>query len=281
MKLVKLDKDLYSLPSKWPELTNEQVIFLAKLLLQDGSYTKLKVIYCLYLMGLNLKYANPVMVNHERLYYVKHSRTKVYLLSIEQIYSLVAGIEWLFFNQETPDGKQISVNPRLTANPVRDIKIRLTKLRGPDDALGNITYIEFMFAETYLYRYESTQDSKWLAMFIATLWRPLKKGTVEPFDQVKLERWAKRTAKIKPHVALAIRWYYAGSKYFLSTKYKHVFGGASAGKPQDPFEGYMKLATTLSSADATKTNDLMNTSLYFALSALDAMLEASEHNKKK
>jgi hypothetical protein len=281
MKLVKLDRDLYSLASKWPELTNEQILFLAKLLLQDGSFTKLKVIYCLYLMGLNLKYSNPVYLNGEVLYYVKHSRTKVYLLSLEQIYTLVAGIEWIFYNQETPEGKQVSINPRLTANPVRDIKIRFTKLRGPDDALGNITYIEFMFAETYLYRYESTKDSKWLAMFIATLWRPLKKGTVEPFDQTKLERWAHRTARIKPHVAMTIRWYYSGCKYFLSLKYPRVFGGAGDGKPKDPFEGYMKLATTLSSADATKTNDLMYTSLYFALSALDVMIEASEKTKSK
>lgn len=280
MKIVKLDSDLYYLPSTWKELTHDQVLFLAKLFLQDNSFIKLKVIYCLYLMGLNLKYANPVTVDGESLYYVKHSRKKVYLLSIEQIYSIVAGIDWLFPKLDTDESKQI--NPRLTANPIRDIKIRFSTFRGPDDALGNITYIEFMHAETYLYRFETTQDSKWLAMFIATLWRPMLKGTVLPFNQEKIERWAKRTAKVKPHIALAVKWYYTGCKHFLAKEFPKPFEGSAAeGKPKDPFKGYLQLATTLTSADATKTNDLMNTSLYFALSALNAMLEAHEKNKSK
>lgn len=279
MKIVKLDSDLYSLPSNWKELTSEQVLFLAKLFIQDSSFTKLKVIYCLSLMGLSLKYANPVTVEGERLYYVKHSRTKVYLLSIEQIYSIAEGIDWIFTKNETQEGKDISISPKLIFNPVKDIEIRFTKLRGPDDALGNITYIEFMHAETYLYRYQSTGESKWLAMFIATLWRPMKRGTVVPFDQIKVERWAKRTAHIKPQVALAIKWYYSGCKNFLAKEFPRPFEGGSDGKAKDPFKGYLKLATTLSSADATKTTELMNTSLYFALGALDAMLEANEKQK--
>lgn len=230
-------------------------------------------------MGLKLKYADPVTIGDDKMYYIKHSRKRIYLLSLEQIHTIIAGVEWLFYNIDTPNGKQVSINPRLVFNPARNIKIRFAKLRGPEDGLGNISFYEFMHAETFLYRYNKTNDNQWLAMFIATLWRPMRKGTVLPFDYVKLERWAKRTVKVKPHVALAMVWYYEGCKYFLSTQFPDVFTGGGVGKPTDPFKGYMDLTATLAGADPTKMEAVRHANLYDTLGALQQMIKQSEKRK--
>lgn len=276
MRTVKLDSDSYTLPSRWQELTTNDIVTLAKLYLQSNNYVKLKVVFCLYLMGLRLKYANPVDIDGDKCYYIKHSNRRVYLLGLEQIHQIVSGVEWIFYNEDTPEGRRISINPRLTANPFRRLKVRFSTLVGPDDALGDISFLEFAFAETYLYRYAKSQNKHWLDMFIATLWRPVKNGNRVEFDQQKIEQWAKRTARIKPAVALAMQWYYAGCKYFLSRKYPKVFTPTGSGGSGDPFEGYMDLTGTLAKSDPTKFADVHNANLYFTLISLEQMLEAAK-----
>ncbi len=280
MRNIKLDNDSYTLQSKWSELTPKQVIDLAKIYLAGNGFIRLKVVYCLYLMGLRLKYSNPVMLDGKSLYYVKYNRKRVYLLSLEQIYSIVSCIEWIFYTEKTADGPKISINPRLIFNPAKQIKVYFTKLQGPDDGLGNISFMEFIHAETFLFRYNSTADPKWLAMFIATLWRPVKNGKLTEFDQSKVDRWAKRTAKIKPEVSLALTWYYQGCKFFLSNKFKRVFSGVG-GKATDPFEGFLNLTSTLAGADVTKMERVRASSLYDTLTALEQMLQAQEEQQKK
>ena len=279
MKTITLDGDTYTIPSNWRELTPEQVLMLAKIFNQNSQLSRLKIVFCLALMGLKLKYANPVTVDDEKMYYIQHSRKRVYLLGLEQIHSLIASVEWLFYNMDTPQGKQVSINPRLVSNPVKNLKIRFSTLRGPDDGLNRISFIEFMYAETFLYRYQRTNEHHWLAMFIATLWRPMRKGNVVPFDYDKVEQWAKRTAKVKPHIAMAIMWYYEGCKYFLSTQFPDVFIGGGTGKPTDPFKGYMDLTATLAAADPTKMEQVRQANLYDTLGALQQMIKQSKKRK--
>lgn len=278
MRIVKIDNDSYTLPSKWQELSTSDMLMLARLYLQSNNYIKLKVGFCLYLMGLRLKYSNPVVVDDMNCYYVKHNKKSVYLLGLEQIYQLVAGIEWIFYNEETPEGHKISINPRFNFNPFPRLKVRYSILVGPDAALGNVTFLEFMFAETYLYRYGKTHNTKWLAMFISTLWRPTKKGNRMEFDQQKVEQWAVRTERIKPAVALVMQWYYDGCKYFLSRRFPNVFT-PSGETPTDPFDSYMKLTATLAKADPTKFNDVRSANLYDTLESLEQMLEAAKPKK--
>lgn len=279
MITITLDGDAYTIPSNWRELTPEQVIMLARIFNQNSHLSRLKIVFCLALMGLKLKYSDPVTVGDDKMYYIQHSRKRVYLLSLEQIYSLITAVEWLFYNMDTPQGKQVSINPRLVFNPVKNLKIRFSTLRGPDDGLSKISFIEFVYAETFLYRYQKTKDQKWLAMFIATLWRPIRKGNVLPFDYDKLEQWSKRTIKVKPHIAMAIMWYYEGCKYFLGTQFADVFTGGGVGKAVDPFKGYMDLTTMLSGADPTKTELVRLANLYDTLGALQQMIKQSEKRK--
>lgn len=281
MKSVKFDNDSYTLPEKWSELSDDEILFLAKLHLKNKEFVKFKTIYCLYLLGLRLKFSTPVMLKGELLYYVKHSRTRVYLLSAEQIHALNSAIDWLFTSENVDNVRKVLVNSKLVRNPVKNICVRFKKYRGPDDGLGNITYSEFMHAETFLHRFDTNNDSKWLAMFLATLWRPVKNGTVEPFNQDKLERRAKMLSKVKPHIILAIRWYYSGCKAFLAKEFPLTFSpSVSTAKPSDPFKGYLDLANTLSSSDATKVESLLNTNIYFALRALEDMISKAEKTQQ-
>ena len=281
MKHITIDNDHLTVPSKWSELTTDQVITLAKLVGQNTSYFNISVRYCLYLLGLKPRLYPPIVVDGESLYYVKgRNSSNKYLLSTTQVHALAQSFDWLYRRTHNPDETvTVGVNPLLTDNPVKDIKIRFTTLRGPEAVLGNITWIEFIFAETFLARYNSTSDPKWLAQFIATLWRPLNKGTVVPFEQGKVERHARRTIRIKPHIALAAIWFYNGCKDFLSKEYPRPFSTAGGGKAKDPFKGYMDLTVTLARADATKAEKVLEANLHFTLKSLDMMIQANEKKK--
>lgn len=280
MHNITIDSDNYSLKSKWSELTTDEVIGLANIYMSGNDYSRLKIVCCLYLLGLKLKYADPVLLDGKLLYYVKHSRKRVYLLSLEQMQCLITSVEWLFYNEHTPEGKKISINPRLTFNPVKKIKLCFTSLVGPDDFLGNITFTEFIHAETFLYRYNTTGDRSWLSKFMATLWRPIRKGKVVNFDQELIERWSWRTEKVKPDIALAIMWFYQGCKFYLSKKFPRVFMG-STGKTTDPFDSFMDLTSTLAGADATKMDAVRSANLYDTLKALEQMLTVQDDYAKQ
>lgn len=276
MKTITIDNDTLTVPSRWGELTTDQVLTLAKLVGQNVSYFNISVRYCLYLLGLKPRLYPPIMVDGESLYYVKgRNKKNKYLLSTTQVHAIGKSFDWLFKRQYTENKVNIALNPLLTSNVVKDIKVRFSTLRGPEDVLGNISWAEFVFAETYLARYHKTNDPKWLAHFLATLWRPLCWGTVLPFSQAKVTQQAKRTIRVKPHIALAAIWYYEGCKAFLAREYPRPFGGGGASKA-DPFKGYMDLTVTLARADATKAEDVLNANLHFTLKSLDVMLQQNE-----
>lgn len=279
MKTITLDGDTYTVPSNWRELTPNQVLSLAKIYMQHKQLSHLKVVFALTLMGLQVKYSNPVTIGETKIYYVKHQSKRVYLLSIDQILSIISEFGWLFQSNYSPQGVQVYINPGLVVNPVRNLKVRFSSLRGPDDGLTGISFIEFMYAETFLYRYQKTTDPHWLNMFIATLWRPLRKGSTLPFNHDKLEQWAKRTARVKPHIAMAIMWYYEGCKHFISTQFPDVFGGGGSSKPTDPFKNYMDLTATLAKADPTKMEQVRQANLYDTLAGLQLMIKESEKRK--
>lgn len=220
------------------------------------------------------------MVDGESLYYVKgRNKKNKYLLSTTQVHAIGKSFDWLFKRSYTENTVSIALNPLLTSNVVKDIKIRFSTLRGPEDVLGNISWAEFVFAETFLARYNTTGDPKWLAQFMATLWRPLRKGARISFDQSKVEQHARRTIRIKPHVALAAIWFYNGCKEFLSKEYPRPFSAAGGGKSRDPFKGYMDLTVTLARADATKAEKVLEANLHFTLKSLDMMIQANEKKK--
>lgn len=282
MKTIAIDNDNFIVPSKWNDLAPEQVMTLAKLVQQNASYFNISVKFCLYLLGLKPKLYHPILVDGESLYYVRGKSNKnKYLLSTAQVHALVKSFSWLFVShRDESDAITMGVNPLVNYNPVKDIKVRFTKLRGPDDVLGNISWMEFIFAETFLTRYNMTGDIKWLAQFLAVLWRPLKDGNILPFEQSKVERQACRTIRINHNTALVATWFYAGCKAFLAKKYPRALGGSGGGKQSDPFEGYMDLTVTLAKTDKASPDSVLGTNLHFVLKSLDIMLQQQQQQKR-
>lgn len=274
-----IDKEPYSIASKWSELTAEQVLTLARWFGKSQAYHRIKIEFAFYLLGLKVMIRKPIDTLDGYLYYVTSNRKKIHLLSTASVAAVARQVDWLFRTYNTATGDSISLNPLLINNPVRDIKIRFCTLRGPDDGLGNITFREFIFAETFLHRYHTTQQPAWLAKFMATLWHPMRFGIAQPFRQEKVDQWSKRTLRIKPHVAMAIGWYYQGSKEFLMRKYPHVFS-VGGGKSTDPFESYMHLTATLARSNPTQMEQVRDANIHDTLVSLEQMIKDSKPKRK-
>lgn len=48
-------------------------------------------------------------------------------------------------------------------------------LYGPADALSNVRFLEFVFADSYFVAYASSQEEKWLDLLLAVLYRPQRR----------------------------------------------------------------------------------------------------------
>lgn len=107
---------------------------------------------------------------------------------------------------------------------------------GPADLLVNLSFAEFIAAESYLFRYLQKQDAASLHGFIATLYRPQRwfhsvrkrlgdytGDNREPFNEHLVAGRAKHLAKLPVTQKAAILAWYKGCRSMLERLYPEVF----------------------------------------------------------
>lgn len=123
----------------------------------------------------------------------------------------------------------------LTKNNLPFIKtgfLKLNKLAGPMDNFRNMTFSEFMFADTFLGKSSRAKDEKtkqfFLNHFIACLYRPIDKNAVPgdlriKFNEFTIEQRAKQVSKLSPITKQMIVTWYKGCRAELENKNPEVF----------------------------------------------------------
>ena len=108
----------------------------------------------------------------------------------------------------------------------------------PADELGNVSFLEFAFADAYFVAYCQGQEGKWLDHLLGTLYRP-QRARYRPhaadyggdrradFNENLIERYAARLAPLPQVTKLLVFAWYQGCRRALEQRYPHVFTPAN------------------------------------------------------
>jgi len=293
MKTISINGDEYKLPTRWNELTTRQFMAISALSLQENPPTAIRTMALFSLLGLTVNQANERKIEGEICFYVSNGK-KNYLLRTTDILFMCAPLNFMFSITENKKGEQqYQFNSKLFRQLIPSIKIKNETFYGPDDALTNVLFKEFIRCETYFSKFLKDNNPFHADCLIATLYRPQKKDynpedtafdgdRREIVNDFLIEKRAAKFAPMDPVTRQAILFFYEGCKFFLTEKYPHVFdsGESSGGKRQDTFENYMRLVTMLAKNDATQTNAWLDTNLHAVMLAMDnARIEQEELEK--
>ncbi|MBC6988573.1 hypothetical protein [Hymenobacter sp. BT491] len=116
------------------------------------------------------------------------------------------------------------------------VRSRTPHLYGPRDSFRNLTFAEFIFADTFFLRYLQTNEEAWLNKLVAVLYRPQREDyrphaasyggdRREDFNEHLLDARAGYMARVPHYVKLAVLLYYQGCRRELERRYQRVFEG--------------------------------------------------------
>lgn len=183
----------------------------------------------------------------------------------------------LTFLPKKPDkeGKRL-LRPTVKKQPFPVLKLRFRKYIGYKNALTDMLFGEFIFAETYYYRYLKTKDEAWLNRLLAVLYVGLKTASGRSLARENIEQNAAIIAKLPPYIKLAIRFFYDGSKEQLAEEFPSILGsgGSASGKAKDPFKDFHKITIAMASANPTDAEDVRSSLLYDALESFEQTTKA-------
>ena len=119
----------------------------------------------------------------------------------------------------------------------------------PADALANVSFLEFAFADAYFVAYCQTREPQWLDQLVGTLYRPQRAG-YDPraadyagdrravFNENLLEHHAARLARLPLATKLLLFTWYRGCRHALEQRYPHVFTPATEEQARSHPDGW-------------------------------------------
>lgn len=273
MATIGINGEKYELKD-WNQLNKNELIRLAFLATQKMSIYQLCISFFLMMTGFRLAGKKPVQRGNEICYMVKKGKKQL-LISEVGFTSIVEAIRSHFFVSSKPG--EYTINPKLHVNTFNKFKLGGTWYQSPKNALSNLIFEEYIYTETYFYRYNKTKDEKWLNLLISVLYKPKIINANTNFDIAVCKANALKIAKIDEAYKLLVLWYYIGSKNFLAGKFRFLFnGGVDDGL--DPFESFLKLTSQLA-GKPHENEKVRQTKLYDVLANLNGLAETA-YNKK-
>ena len=128
-----------------------------------------------------------------------------------QIHNLLPLFDWV---------EQIAFNKVF----IEQIKIGGIYFHGPKDGYENLTFDEFIVADTYFIRFLNSMDLQDLYRMIYALYRPCDpSGTRFPLKEFNLDQYSNAISKINPHLILAIVFNYRIIRRWIEQSYPLVF----------------------------------------------------------
>lgn len=207
-------KFLQEFPSEMEELTEQQFIYfageLAKVLAGEASIDDLKT-------NIVFKFLD---IRHNRKHYNDlTTQTKVEIS--ENVYRVAELLDYFF----VLDGDKVSINLSWTKNFIRKVKHHIWPCYGPDNALTDISFLEYKDANLYFRNYSQSKDEADLNRLVAVLYRPkyiLSKKI--KYNPEKLDKRALKMAKLPFNVRFGIYLFYSACENFLKNGTIHLDG---------------------------------------------------------
>lgn len=296
MHEIYINRTLINLPGEWDELTREQLKFVAGAGTMNLTETALKLNLLFYIGGVQVLHVNPFTLGDdpESLYAVKLKDGSQAYITASQLFEITTVFNFLFkkvYKDDILTG--ITLDSKLTRNVIYFFQLNGKRYYGPSSRLFNVTFSEFIHAETNCKRYLETRKQEYLDKLIAVLYRPsinrikvlsnnYKGDRRSAFNDHKIDYLAQKYHKLDRNTRGAIFLFYQGCQWWYQQQFPHVFGKKSGG--DDNSLGFLGLVDALTGGDVTKTEEirrsyLMDVMVHLEKAAID--YEKMEEKLKK
>jgi hypothetical protein len=300
MHEVKINGTALRFPSEWNELTRHHLELIAGLCFGNLNLNEMrfKSFLLFYIAGIHVKemdaFRDPESKS-ELLYQVSLADHSVAYLSPKQIVTIADGFDFIFERKEK-DGEitSVSLDSKLTKNLIPRFKVRATHYYGPSDRLFNISFAEYIHAETNANRFLKDKDVTYLDKLIAVLYRP-ERSDVHPgseeyngdrrikFNDHKIDERAEKISRINHNLKYAILLFYQGCQRWYHQQFPHVFSYKKGSKGDGL--GFLGLVDALTDGDVTKNEKvrssyLVDVMVHLERSAIEYEKQAERLKKK-
>lgn len=243
-------------PTKWKELTNKQLLFVAKLFLSEFANVQFRFLtHALVKFG-NVK-IKKILIGAYRL---KLKKEKPFIISTSKMVSVVSSLQWIL-------DEVTELHPLKQIRKAKPVHYRLYKTK----------FIQFLTAENFYVAYTDTKKEEYLNALIATLYQ--RPGKVFNDNLVKKRaRYFKYVSLYKKYTAYL---WYSGFRWYVAQECPNMFEGDSSGNVKIR-EHIMNMIRGLTEGDVTK-NEMVTDKVdtWDALYELDAKVKQINEMKAK
>ncbi len=285
MKKVEINgKYITHLPTKWTELTRKQLKSLCRLTLTAADHTTLKVMLVLSFANLAISKRNMIIIDNEMHHWFYSRKTGNVLLPNAVMQIVSNTLNFLF----TVRKKKHYLESQLYLQRFPYFVNRFfRKLHGPDSALFNITWLEFMKLETtYSQMGEDPEAINRLAGILyrtGNRTRNSKTGDKRiEYNDFDLPKYTRRAKRLRAWQLLYIRLFYEGCRAYIIQRHPHAFGdGGTPSEPKPLIQAFNELTNALTSNDPTKAETIRKTRLWDILPAMEQNAKTAKELKEK
>jgi len=289
MQQLTINTDVFHLPSAWNELSAKQLLKITEFAGEEVPLYQFFIKIILVITGLVPLKVPEVEGTGTQCFWFKRG-DNVYLISSDDIAFICSRMKF-FFSVKQENGRDIYyIESSLTKNLIPIVQVNGKTFYGPADALTNITFEEYIHAETNLDHFRQTHSTKYINRLIATLYRPsngidkssfeYKGDPREPFNDFLIDTRAQVIKDLPDAEKEAIMLFYNGCRKFIAGKFPNVFSG-SGKSAEDVFMEYMKLVNSLADSDITKKEQIRKAYLYDVFITLEDLIIEQKKLLKK
>lgn len=261
MRKLTIANKTIEVPSEWNELLDEQLKLLASLLIKKQTLPEVRLKLLLFCIGARVRQANEQVSD----VWALSLGSKTVFLSAAELEEMGRMLDFLF----DAEGR---LDVRLTRTPFFRLETPRMMLMGPEDGMTNVSYGQFVQAQTLLPLVQADFDSH-INDFLCVLWKDLR---FEPTEDGAPE-WLYGVPDSEKRVML---WYYIGSLRFIAEKFPRLFSGGEAATDENPFDAQQRIIDELAGGDVTKKEQVRRSPLFDVLYTLEMAIERREKEKQ-
>lgn len=248
------------LPTKWIDLSNRQLLFVAKLFLSDFAKNRSKFLTHAFVFFSGARIINYSIIGFHRL---KIKGTPSFEMEVSLVTSIANTLDWLF-----KDVTEIKPLKRiLFAFPV-NYRLHYTNFE------------QFLTAENYYIAYSETKQVKYLNMLIASLYSL----PFQSFNSKKIKSRSKLFNLVSLQTKYTVFLWFSGFRWYMYQECPDLFKVSDDSKTQTKLiikEHILGFIRGLTEGDVTKTNAVYKTDTWTALYELNEKAKQGNKETKK
>lgn len=257
---IKIQDATYHVPGSWNEFSKNQFMFLVKLSAKDLTYVEIQLKFFLYCIR------GKVSKDIGNGLFVIKTKQGRHPLFVDELTAVLGVFDYLF---EVNENNIRTIAPKITINHFKHVKCRGKSLRGPGDAMEDITYEQFVWLQTWQSQLNADPDA--INQLINVLYQNRAK-----------EHEVRTVRRMRKSVKAAILWYIQGTMSFIQLQFPHVFKPTGDDDSTiNVFDYQQRVINSLADGDVTKKNKVRESLLYDALYSMEmAAIRIEKYEKE-